>query len=113
VGELQVEFELPDARLPAEREELLFRVAQEALNNVVKHAEARHVHIALSVEAGLALLRIADDGRGFDPTSVSPAGPGGQGLPGMRERTAAAGGRLELESAPGQGTQLRLTLPLA
>lgn len=88
----------------------LFRVAQEALNNISKHAGAATVWVALSRDDQGLLLRIRDDGHGFDtragvrPTSV--------GLMGMQERVGAAGGTLRVKSAPGEGTEISVTLPL-
>lgn len=99
-------------------EAALFRVAQEALANVAKHAEARQVHLTLSYLDDALLLDVADDGRGFTPPApgaVVPADPGrlgGFGLPGMRARLTRLGGVLTIESAPAQGTIVNATLPL-
>lgn len=88
----------------------LFRVAQEALNNISKHAGAHTVWVTLARTADGLHLRICDDGQGFDtragvrPTSV--------GLAGMQERVAAVGGALRIRSAPGEGTEVSVTLPL-
>lgn len=88
-----------------------FRVVQESLTNIAKHAAAQHVRLRLApAEAGMALLSIEDDGHGFDPAAVAS---GRHGLLGMRYRVAAEGGRLEIVSAPGQGTRVRAWLPLA
>lgn len=87
----------------------VFRVAQEALTNVIRHARARHVHVELaSTPAGLT-LSIDDDGRGFTQTQKSR----GFGLLGAAERAAALGGVFGTSSTPGQGTQVRLHLPHA
>ena len=88
---------------------LLFRVAQEALNNAVRHAAARTVLLRLIAHAGFLQLQVADDGRGCDPEVALRAG--GSGLSGMRERLRLYDGRLELHSAPGTGTRLRAVLP--
>ena len=96
-----------DERLPLEAEQELYRVAQEALNNVVKHAHAQHVRVRMAVSDGHALLEIADDGVGFDPLSDGE----GFGLPGMRERAERLGGSLEVESSAGGGTRLRIEVP--
>lgn len=86
----------------------LYRVAEEALNNALKHAAATVVRIHLrSGDAGV-LLEISDNGRGFDPQAVRHAG--GLGLTGMRERVERLGGQLELDSAPGRGATIRITL---
>ncbi len=84
------------------------RVGQEALNNVVKHAHVRHVTIWLAQRESSIRLVIIDDGRGFDPVGSYP---GQIGLSSMRERAERAGGRLEIESAPGKGAQIRVDIP--
>ncbi len=89
---------------------LLFRVAQEALNNVAKHADAREVMLRLVARGGMLQLQIVDDGRGCDPATA--VGAGGSGLGGMRERLRLYDGRLELHSVPGEGTRLRAVVPL-
>ncbi|HXH01074.1 MAG TPA: sensor histidine kinase [Xanthomonadaceae bacterium] len=89
---------------------LLFRVAQEALNNAAKHAQARHLLLRLVARAGDLQLQIADDGHGCDPDLALRSG--GSGLGGMRERLRLYGGSLQLHSAPGEGTRLRATVPL-
>ena len=88
----------------------LFRIAQEALNNVAKHANARRVRIALSASAGEMTLEVADDGSGFDPLAAE-ARASRWGMTTMRERAEAAGGRVEISAAPGRGTLLRATVP--
>ncbi len=95
-------------RLPPETERQLYRVAQEALNNVLKHAQASRVVVRLDVGPGRAVLEVADNGIGFEP---GRAGGDGFGLPGMRERVERLGGTLRLESAPGAGTRLRVEVP--
>ncbi|MGZ8218430.1 ATP-binding protein [Methylomagnum sp.] len=92
----------------------LFRIVQEALTNVVKHAEARRVSIQLGLEGGGAnadiVLRIGDDGRGFSP--VASAQPRrGFGLAGMRERVAGLGGRFRLDARPGRGVVIEIRIP--
>lgn len=91
-------------------EEELYRVAQEALNNVLRHASAREVRVSLGRHADRLLLEVRDDGVGFDPQGV--AGRGGVGLPGMAERVAQVGGTLTIDSAPGKGTRVRVEVPL-
>lgn len=93
--------------LSAEIEMAVYRVAQEALSNVARHAEARCVQLALSCREGLALT-VEDDGRGFDPAARTP----GLGLLGAAERAALLGGRLETRRAASGGTVLSMTLPL-
>jgi PAS domain S-box-containing protein len=88
--------------------EVLYRIAQEALQNVVKHARARAVELALADDARGLALRVGDDGVGFDPTGSFP---GHLGLGSMRERAAAVGGSVEFESAPGRGTTVVARVP--
>ena len=85
----------------------IYRIVQEALHNIVKHASARNVRITVTQEADRLLLSIQDDGRGFNPPQER-----GMGLIGMEERVSALGGRLVVESAIGEGTLLRVALPL-
>ncbi|HEU4489650.1 MAG TPA: sensor histidine kinase [Jiangellales bacterium] len=92
--------------LPADREVVLLRAAQEALANVRKHAAASHVRLRLVYEGTGATVEVRDDGRGFDPDSA-----GGFGLRGMGSRAAAVGGRLTVDSAPGGGTVVALSVP--
>ena len=89
---------------------LLFRVAQEALNNAAKHAQAHTVLLRLVARGGLLQLQVADDGHGCDPEVALRAG--GSGLSGMRERLRLYEGSLELHSTPGTGTRLRAVVPL-
>lgn len=94
--------------LPELLNTVLFRVAQEAMTNVAKHARAARVELALEFQpaeqGGGVLLRIQDDGRGFDPEAVQAHPEQGIGLRNMRERLASVGGVLELQSSPGHGT---------
>ncbi|NJN17854.1 MAG: GAF domain-containing sensor histidine kinase [Oscillochloris sp.] len=87
----------------------LYRIVQEALQNVLRHAAATHVRIRLDVQEHQVHLEIADDGRGFDPAAT----PGGRfGLIGMRERARLLGGRLTIDSAPGRGSTVQVEVPL-
>jgi signal transduction histidine kinase len=97
-------------RLPTPVETALFRIIQEALNNVVRHAQARRVEVAMTRDRGGVTLRIADDGQGFD--TQAPRAGTHVGLWSMRERVEQLGGRFEVESAPRQGTKLTMTIPL-
>ena len=112
-GALEVVLELEGYRpQPFEREEALFRIGQEALNNVVKHAEARRVVIALCQDRDGINLRVQDDGRGFDPSALKgPDEAGGLGLVGMRERARALRGELRFESGPGKGAVVTVRVP--
>jgi nitrate/nitrite-specific signal transduction histidine kinase len=93
-----------DGRLPAETEEGLYRIAQEALNNTLRHAQAQRVDVHLHENAQAVTLEIADDGIGFD--ALAPEAQGGFGLRGMAERAARLGGQLAIESEPGKGTRI-------
>ncbi|WP_456362529.1 histidine kinase [Pseudomonas syringae] len=86
----------------------LFRILQEALTNVMRHAQAHSVQISLTLADNLLCLSIADDGQGFDPQAARPTS---FGLVGMRERVLMLGGRLELDSEPGEGTALHIYIP--
>lgn len=99
--------------LPEHAETAVYRIAQEALQNVMKHAHAERVQLRLSVAAGGVLLEISDDGVGFDPAATAQrAGPVGYGLPGMQQRAELLAGQLTADSAPGRGTVIRLRVPL-
>jgi signal transduction histidine kinase len=106
---------LGEARLPATLETALFRVAQEALTNVRKHAQTDRVRVALGPRDGAVRLEVSDRGRGFAPAEIEQgAGPGERvGLSSMRERIALLGGALEIRSEPGSGTSVVAEVPLA
>lgn len=95
-------------KLPAAYETALFRIAQESLTNIARHAQASSAAIALRLRQGKISLTIRDDGRGYDPAR----GRAGTGIVGMRERATMLGGTLRLTSLPGKGTIVRATLPL-
>jgi PAS domain S-box-containing protein len=99
-----------EPRLAPAVETALFRIAQEALNNIAKHAHASRVDMAITDSGGRVTLTIADDGAGFDPALVDPARTN-WGLRTMRERALAIGAALRVESAPGRGTRIRVDLP--
>ena len=108
---LHVDFEaqLGEARLPSEAETTLYRVIQEALTNIVKHADASRVSILLQRTGSDALAVVEDDGSGFDPRFPRDDA---LGLAGMRERLALAGGRLRIESTAGAGTTVVAEVPV-
>ena len=106
--ELELELAAEARGLGAATEQAVYRVAGEALANVAQHARARRVAVRFSWSERGASLVVADDGCGFDPAAAVDGGR--FGLLGMRERAQAAGGALEVESAPGSGTTVRLTL---
>jgi signal transduction histidine kinase len=89
--------------LPAPIEEGLYRITQEALNNSLKHAEATSVTVSLGMEDGFVVLKVADNGHGFDLHSGAYQ-QGGMGLSSMRERAERLGGSLEIDSSIGKGT---------
>ena len=102
-----VEGEEPAPRLATPVENALFRIVQEALTNVVKHAQATRVTVAVEAEDGTVRLVVADDGVGFSPGAlVRPDGHRGWGLLTMAERAEAMGGRCRIESSPDQGTRI-------
>jgi signal transduction histidine kinase len=102
-------------RLSPEYETVLYRVYQEALVNIVRHAHATHIQIMLACHAGVFEGQIIDDGQGFDPEHARPDGqsPHGLGLLGMQERLLQCRGHLEIASQAGQGTRLSIFLPIA
>ncbi len=125
--QLDVHVEATGRRMAEHVETAVYRTAQEALQNVAKHAGAQSVRIRLSAHPGRVLLEVSDDGAGFvvpagqagagpagTPAAgpATPAGPTGFGLSGMRERAELLGGKLELISAPGRGTTVRLVIPV-
>lgn len=100
--------------LPADYSTVLFRITQEALRNIAKHAGASQVELALVQTDQVAHLMIRDDGRGFDPALSSESGESesGWGLIGMKERVSLVGGRLDLVTSPGGGTEISIRIPL-
>ncbi len=114
---LQFQCRLPvsSRRLPPVVELHLFRIVQEAINNIEKHARAKSVTVHLRYQEGSAILNIQDDGQGFDPKTLK-AGKKmrhGLGLTNMRERALSLGGNYEIKSAPQQGTTITVRVPLA
>ena len=98
-----------DLALPDDKATTLFRIVQESLTNAARHAQADWVHVGLGVDADGLDLRVADNGRGFDPGGDHA---GHFGLMGMRERAQRVGARLQVTSAPGAGTQVKVSMPL-
>jgi signal transduction histidine kinase len=107
--------ELHDVRLPAHAEANVYRIVQEALTNVAKHAGASHVSVLLEQRRDDLAVIVEDDGRGFDPDKAiaSHGLHSGMGLLSMQERAAQFDGTIELESSPGQGTTVFVRVPLA
>ncbi len=111
---VQIEAVGNERRLPPELETTLFRVVQEAISNVGHHARAENVIVTLDFSQSSVVIEVEDDGEGFDLASVSKSYEKGRGLGlmGMRERVALFSGTLEIETAPGAGTQLRIEVPI-
>jgi signal transduction histidine kinase len=97
----------PEGRLDPQLESIVYRLVQEALTNVVKHARAERVDVQVTSADDLVIVEVRDDGVGFDPELNPP----GFGLLGMRERLELAGGTVDVSSAPGRGTRVRAVLP--
>ena len=116
IGGLTPNFDAAEAPggVAREIETACFRVAQEAINNVLRHARARSLWLRLFTAGGRLALSVRDDGQGFDLEAARRRGAAGAslGLVGIEERVALAGGSLELRSSPGQGTVLLATFPL-
>jgi signal transduction histidine kinase len=108
---LRVELALPEdgAPMPKETAIALFRIVQEGLTNVIRHAGAQSVSLRFAVEHDICRFTLADDGQGFD--AADPRFRWSHGITGMRQRVRALGGHFEIESAPGAGTTLRISIP--
>jgi signal transduction histidine kinase len=127
IGAIEVTVDLDDCQLPEHVEIALYRIAQEALQNVVKHAAARQAALELRQAGPQVWLRVSDSGRGFDLAAPPPSGEGasgkesgedafgdsgtGYGLRSMAERAELVGGRLEVMSSPGRGTTVIARVP--
>lgn len=111
-GDTRIHLDLPDEdiALPPERALALYRIAQEGLTNIRKHAQARNVRLGLRLNAGRVALSLADDGRGFDPAQTSRRR---HGLAGMRHRVQMFSGDFEVASRPGEGTRITASIPAA
>lgn len=109
-GDIEVELDLAPCSLAAHVETALFRITQEALQNVVKHASAKRVEIALQAGPDAVSLVITDDGTGFDPEEAG--GPTSYGLSGMHERAMLLGADLQVHSRVGQGTAVVVRVPV-
>jgi signal transduction histidine kinase len=110
----QVRFQgCPVPRLPSGREEAVYRIAQEAVHNALRHGEPNRVEIELSSADGMLVLAVSDDGHGFDPAAASARLRRRLGIASMADRARAAEGRLTLDSRPGKGTVVRLEVPVS
>jgi two-component system, NarL family, sensor histidine kinase UhpB len=110
---VRVEAEPLNSVLSPQAELALYRIVQEALSNVVRHAGASRASVRLGREAELVVATVEDNGHGFDPGEVMRGDGRGLGLYGMQERAAYLGGRVEIQSRPGKGTRVRAEIPLA
>ncbi len=114
--QLDVRVQAASCRISEHIETAVYRTAQEALQNVAKHAHARTVRVHMSIQDNRVTLEVRDDGQGLAATALGKAreaaSPTGFGLSGMRERAELLGGKLQLSSSPGRGTTVRLVLPL-
>jgi signal transduction histidine kinase len=113
---LSISFEAAEVPgLPDAVRVTLYRFLQEALTNVAKHSGASRVHVKLEKDGDAVALSVQDDGQGIDPEVARrhPGGANGLGIPSIRERLEGLGGRLRLESQPGQGTRLVAQIPVA
>jgi signal transduction histidine kinase len=100
-------------RYPAEIEEQLLRIAQEAITNAARHASAQHIHVSVEHRRDAVVLRVSDDGRGFVPEDCRAAGGEHWGLVTIKERAARVGGYLTIASSPGNGTVVEATAPVS
>jgi signal transduction histidine kinase len=99
--------------LPPDMGVALFRICQESLANISKHAEASEVGVVLSFNDSAVDLSIRDNGKGFDPGAIKKPGKSGYGLISMRERALGQKGNFEVQSEKGEGTTVRVSIPLA
>ncbi len=111
---VSTEFEGMGERLPPETEQSLFRITQEAIQNIVRHSEAKNATISLQCDANECVLRVEDDGTGFDVSEITGIGEAGRGagLFGMKERINLVGGWCVIDSQPGQGTKVVARVPI-
>jgi signal transduction histidine kinase len=111
--EVQVETRGNEPGMPSLVKTALFRIIQEALTNVIKHAGATRVRILLTYSSQKIHARVIDDGQGFNPVTVESAGRISWGLKGMEERASLLGGKLKVSSKPGEGTTVEVTVPFS
>ena len=99
----------PEPEIRLDTKETLYRISQEAIHNIIKHAQASEVVLRLECTGSQVCLEVSDNGRGFDPSADYP---GHLGLQSMRERAARGMGKIEIDSTPGRGTKIQLIIPL-
>jgi signal transduction histidine kinase len=109
---VNLEIAAEPANLTADTEYQLLRLAQEALGNALKHADAKHISIRLDATPEQILLSVTDDGRGFRPDALDASDPSHFGMLGMQERASNIGAAWNISSSPGQGTTVTVSLPL-
>ncbi len=107
---VKLESKGPEDRLNPGTETTAYRIVQEALTNVVRHADTDHADVSVNRGESVLEVSIQDEGAGFDPAAVD--GSTSHGLSGMRERVKSLGGELEVRSSPGEGTRLKIRLPI-
>jgi signal transduction histidine kinase len=105
--------DVDDSRLGPDRATVLFRITQESLTNIARHARARYVTLHLGPEADGVILELFDDGRGFAVEQLNESPPRSLGILGMRERAHSVGGRFSITSIPGQGTTVSAWVPFS
>jgi hypothetical protein len=112
-AQVQADIHLPEdgAPIPKDIAIALFRIVQEGLNNIIRHADAKHVTLDLTADGNEYAFTLHDDGRGFNPNDSRDGWP--HGIMGMQHRVRALAGRFSLDSAPGKGTTLRVAVPAA
>jgi signal transduction histidine kinase len=102
-----------ERRLPAELETAVFRIGQEAISNIARHANASNVFLVAGFQGDRVTLEVEDDGEGFDVARAEARSEGhGWGLLGIRERAGLFGGSLEITSTPGAGTRVEVSIPV-
>jgi signal transduction histidine kinase len=106
-----LEVEGEERKVPISVGSCLYRIAQEALANVYRHAGASAIDVRLAFRDDSVCLEIEDNGRGFAVDSAQPASSGGRGLRNMQQRATELGGQFEISSAPGKGAAVRVTVP--
>ncbi|MDX1395536.1 MAG: PAS domain-containing sensor histidine kinase [Gemmatimonadota bacterium] len=113
-GDLEISFEAVDVdhHLTSDERLALYRIVQEALSNIVRHAKATGVRVRIAEEVGMIAVDVEDDGVGFDPQGPEPSAGRGLGLLGLMERAAIIGGVARVESAPGEGTRIAVRIPI-
>ena len=113
--EIDYQFTSPDGlpRLPSRIEVPLFRIAQEAITNMLRHAKASHASVVILRQIHDITMLVEDDGQGFDPAMVQDKGDKCLGLVGMKERVNLLGGSFVIQSVPGEGTTIRVKIPLS